>query len=80
MRLQRPRLWFRRYGKTTMATHLVQHLPGYVHIDGDILDLDQTNVLRLGGERNDYTMWQVRAGLVPGPRPQMLSRAASEAA
>lgn len=36
----------------------------FVHIDGDILDLDIDTVLKLGEERNPYTLWQIYKNLI----------------
>ena len=42
-----------------------------VHIDGDILDIEdgQDNVLKLKGERNDYTIWLIIKTIMQGNIP-----------
>jgi hypothetical protein len=57
-------------GKSTGAGSLVKMNPEkFVHIDGDVLDLDTKLVLKLGKERNDYSRWQVIKALMSGKVP-----------
>jgi len=43
----------------------------YIHIDGDVLDFEDglESVLKLKGERNDYTMWLIIKTLMQGNIP-----------
>jgi hypothetical protein len=41
----------------------------FVHIDGDVLDLDMATVLKLGDERNPYTLWQIYKNLIENRIP-----------
>jgi RNA:NAD 2'-phosphotransferase (TPT1/KptA family) len=57
-------------GKSTVSNALTELMNSsdepqkFVHIDGDILDLDMATVLKLGEERNPYTLWQIYKNLI----------------
>lgn len=56
-------------GKTTVAQIVCDKCPNSVHIDGDLLGLTSGQVLALGQERNDYTIFQVIRTLMEGKIP-----------
>ena len=55
-------------GKTTVGDLLAEHIGG-VHIDGDQLGMTQTEVMSLGSERNDFTVWKVIEASMQGKIP-----------
>ena len=62
-------------GKSTTSEAIVARMnmvikyDKFVHIDGDVLDLDMSKVLNLGEERNPYTLWQIYKTLLDGKVP-----------
>jgi hypothetical protein len=47
-------------GKSTISSMIQGINPGlFIHIDGDVLDLDQSSVYKLSSERNDYTKFKI---------------------
>ena len=58
-------------GKSTVGNTIVELMGenNFTHIDGDILDLDESSVFKLGEERNDYTLWQVYDSIIKGKVP-----------
>eukprot|EP00164_Ancoracysta_twista_P031884 GFYU01066613.1.p1 GENE.GFYU01066613.1~~GFYU01066613.1.p1 ORF type:complete len:349 (-),score=85.54 GFYU01066613.1:1-996(-) len=55
-------------GKTTVGDMLAAHIGG-VHIDGDKLGMTQAEVMCLGAERNDFTIWKVVEASMAGKVP-----------
>ena len=56
-------------GKSSFAEALCDKDEDLVHIDGDILGLDMDTVMKLGKERNDYTIWKIIEALMHGKVP-----------
>lgn len=57
-------------GKTTATKQFASFLGDDAEIiDGDILDLDENNVKKLKGERNDYTIWTIVNAILNGKIP-----------
>lgn len=56
-------------GKSTVAAQLAKSIPNSIDIDGDDLGLGRDRTLRLGKERNDYTMSKIVHTLQRGKTP-----------
>lgn len=56
-------------GKSTIGNILSNKIKNSIHIDGDILDLTSSDVLKLGKERNDYSIWVIIRALLQGKIP-----------
>jgi shikimate kinase len=55
-------------GKSTLGNLLVKKIGG-VHIDGDLLDLKEDEVSKLGEERGDYTRYKIIEAIMNGQVP-----------
>jgi len=55
-------------GKSTLGNLLVEKIGG-VHIDGDLLDLTEDEVSKLGEERGDYTRYKIIEAIMNGQVP-----------
>lgn len=53
-------------GKTSFANKLASLNTDFLSVDGDSLDIGEDLVKILGKERNDYTTWNVKKGIMEG--------------
>lgn len=56
-------------GKTSFATEFANQNPIFKPIDGDVLDIGNDLTKKLGKERNDYTIWNVKKAIMAGNVP-----------